>query len=69
MFGVRERGHLGTVGGQPFRQGAKAPGAVDHGGHQSAQAEQQEQALRDEVDSQAREVRSRVLGDGLEADG
>ena len=31
--------------------------------------EQQEQALRDEVDSQAREVRSRVLGDGLEADG
>ena len=30
--------------------------------------EQQEQALRDEVDSQAREVRSRVLGDGPEAD-
>ena len=29
--------------------------------------EQQEQALRDEVDSQAREVRSRVLGDGPEA--
>ena len=29
--------------------------------------EQQEQALRDEVDSQAREVRSRVLGDGIEA--
>ena len=29
--------------------------------------EQQEQALRDEVDSQAREARRRVLGDGPEA--